>query len=331
MMNLKLYPGYTPSGTKITWSGANNPHLNISGQSGAGKSHLIKNLAAQAATQGALVLVLDHTSDFLDYTPPDGICFQRIAVDSSDFTLNPLTGPPGQKPDKSSQQLLAALHSVFQMGSRATLSLHNVTTEYLQLNGNPTLNGLLNFISEQKDPDKGMESATGYLKLLAMLVHCGSQPISLDLGTPGLTVLDLSQIIDRNMCKLLIELILQALWISHTPQQPPLILILDEAQQLHWGANSMSIRILREGRKFGIAGWFSSQWCDHKEAAAALGQAAHQIYFRPDVQHVGRLAKSICSRKADIPKCQKLLQGLRRGQFLGQRSDGQVVVVNVAP
>ena len=92
----------------------------------------------------------------------------------------------------------------------------------------------------------------------------------------------------------------------------------------------MSIRILREGRKFGIGGWFSSQYLDHAEASAALGQAALQAYFRPDGQHIGKLAKHLSSaHPADLPKYQQLIQGLHRGQFLWQQSDGKPVIITV--
>ena len=328
-MNITLYPGHTLAGRKVIWSGGDNPHLYISGQSGTGKSFLLKKLVAQAASQGALVLVLDYTSDFSSYTPPENLHFQHIGVDSSAFMLNPLIGLPGQNPDIRAQQLLAVLHSVFRMGTKATIALRHATATYLTIDESPTLEGLLAHISQLEDPGKGIESAQEPLDLLATLVHCGDQMISLDLGTPGLTVLDCSKIIDQDLCKLLMELILQALWNAHTPQQPPLILVLDEAQKLYWGASSMSIRILREGRKFGIAGWFSSQWFDHKEAVSALGQAAHQILFRPDGQHIIKLAKAICSRPTDLPQCRKILQRLRQGEFLWQQPDGKAVIVHV--
>lgn len=330
-MNLKLSPGLTRSEKPITWHNADNPHLNISGQSGTGKSFLMKKLAAQAAEQGAFVLALDYTSDFADYTPPDNLNYQRVDVTSPDFQLNPLVGSPGQSPNIRAQQLLAALHSVFRMGTAANLLIQNATTAYLAKAESPTLDGLLNSLYQMDNPSRGIQTAMENIAFLAMLVHCGTQQISLDLGTPGLTVLDYSQIIDRDQCKLLIELVLQTLWTAHTQQHPPLILILDEAQQLHWGAGSMSMRILREGRKFDIAGWFSSQWCDKKEAASALGQAARQIYFRPDGQHVAKLAKAICSRPTDISQCRETLQRLPRGEFIWQKADGRPIVIKVTP
>ena len=223
-MSLNLNPGHTLSGRKIVWLDADNPHIYISGRSGTGKSYLLKKLAIQAIEQGALVLVMDYTGDFLDYSPPVSLCFQQVDVSSADFSLNPLIGLPGQNPDLLAQQLLVAIHSVFRMGSTATLSLRRVTTAYQKTDKNPTLEGLLNFIAQLEEPDRGVKSAKEYLELLTGMVHCGTRPISLDLETSGLIVLDYSQIIDPSLCKLLVELILQALWTTHTPQQPPLIL-----------------------------------------------------------------------------------------------------------
>lgn len=329
-MKIKLFPGYTPSGRAVIWENTHNPHLYLSGQSGTGKSFLLKKLVIQAAEQGALALVLDYTGDFRGYTPANGLHFQRIDVTSPAFSLNPLLGLPGQSPDIRAQQLLAALHAVFRTGSRATVSLRRVTAEYLAATGSPTLPGLLDRICEIKDAGRGLEAAKEPLELLASLVHCGDRSLGLDLDTPGLIVLDFCEITDQALCKLLVELFLQTVWTTHTAAQPPLILVLDECQRLNWGTGSMAIRILREGRKFNLAGWFSSQWLDHKDAAAALGQAALQAHFRPDGQHVDQLAKRICStRPSDLPRCRKLIQGLRRGQFLWQQPNGSPVIITV--
>lgn len=331
-MNIELRPGYTPSGRVVIWENTHNPHLYLSGQSGTGKSFLLKKLIVQAVRQGALVLVPDYTGDFRSYTPSDGLHFQRIDVTSPAFALNPLAGLPGQSSDTRSQQLLAALHSLFRMGPRATVSLRRATTDYLATTGNPTLAGLLDRICEIKDAGCGLEAVKEPLELLTSLVHCGDRPLGLDLDAPGLIVLDFCEIMDQVLCKLLVELFLQTVWTTHTAAQPPLILVLDECQRLNWGTGSMAIRILREGRKFNLAGWFSSQWLDHKDAAAALGQAALQAHFRPDGQHVNQLAKRICStRPSDLPRCRKLIQGLRRGQFLWQQPNGNPVIVTVLP
>jgi len=116
-MDFKLQPGKTLSGKRVILSNAENPHLYISGRSGSGKSYLIQKLVLQAANQGALVVVLDYTGDFLNFRPPENLHFQRVDVSSpDDFTFNPLIGLPGQNASIRAQQLLAALHSMFPMG-----------------------------------------------------------------------------------------------------------------------------------------------------------------------------------------------------------------------
>src|SRR5699024_4914695 len=120
-------------------------------------------------------------------------------------------------------------------------------------------------------------------------------PISLDLTNPGLSVLSFDQILNIRIRSLLVELLLGAVWaqrISRSNWPHPLILLLDEGQNLNWAQDSMAVRILREGRKYGLVGWFSSQYITRKTAAAALGQAALQAYFRPDDANIPHLARS---------------------------------------
>ena len=71
----------------------------------------------------------------------------------------------------------------------------------------------------------------------------------------------------------------------------PVIFILDEAHGLHLGSQNMSTRILREGRKFGVSGWFITQWADDAKMLSTLSQAALRIFFRPGAEDVGALAK----------------------------------------
>lgn len=332
-MNLTLHLGSSSSSAPATWNNADNPHAWISGRSGAGKSYFLKHLLAQAAHQ-AHCLVLDYSIDFRNFTPPEELPYRHVSVSSPDFTLNPLMGSAGQNADTVTQQLLGQLHAIFRMGPRATLALRKATTDYLcRCPDTPTLNGLLHFISQKKEKSTGLTAATEPLELLTSLVHCGADPINLDLSSPGLTVLSFEEILDVQLRRFLIELILQAVWtqrISVVSPTCPLGLSLDKSQNLNWGVNSMAVRILREGRKFDLAGWFSSQFIQNKDAQAALGQAALQAHFRPDDGNIDRLAKSLCQGSTRLlPQYQRLVRSLRRGQFLLRQSNGRAVIVNV--
>ena len=90
------------------------------------------------------------------------------------------------------------------------------------------------------------------------------------------------------------EMILAQVWneqICPSTASKPVILVLDEAHRLHLGSRNMSTRILREGRKFGVSGWFITQWADDAKMLNTLSQAALRIFFRPGAENVGALAK----------------------------------------
>lgn len=341
MMELSLNLGYTRSGSPVVWRGGDNPHISISGRSGAGKSFFLKHLIRQTAEQGVACVVFDYSDDFRGISPSDDMRFQRIGITSPEFRLNPLIATSeNQTADVCAQRLLSVLHSVFRMGSRASLELQQNTRKYLlYVQGRqevPSLNGLDKYISATvKKMSAGLYAALERLSLLADLIRCGDEPISLDFAMPGVIVLDFEGVVDRDFRKILIEIILQAIWDKRTSdkcsQDCPVILVLDEAHNLSWKEDSMAVRILREGRKYDLAGWFSSQWFDNKTASSALNQAALQVHFRPDDENVNRLAKKLCPNKADTAQYQSKVQSLRRGQFLWQRSDGRLVIAQVRP
>lgn len=329
---MEIFLGTSPSGQRLVWRNAENPHSVLTGRSGCGKSYFIKKLLLQAVQQRAVCLVLDYSGDFYEYSPPSDIPFQRVDVLAPEFTVNPLVGAANT--ETCAQQLLSLLHSAFPTRSRPTAALWKVVKDYLLLGDTPTLEGLLHHASTIENPSNALVAALEPLELLCALLHSGDQPISLDLSTLGLTVLDLTSVIDSGMLKIMVEIILRSIWNQQTSvarsSANPVILVLDECQHLDWGQHSMAIRILREGRKYDVAGWFSTQWLSNKEARAALGQAALQAHFRPDDQNITSLAKRLSqSGKADIRQCQRLVCSLRIGQFLWQRSDGRIVLVNV--
>lgn len=332
-MTLRLFLGQTRSGTPVIWSGASNPHIAVSGRSGSGKSYFLKGLLEQAAGQGAACLVLDYSGDFAAYLPPEGIPLRHLDVSDPDFQFNPLAPGGHNGLQAAAQRLLTAVHSVSPIGARASLSLQRATLEYLEGAAHPSLRGLADFVGQKERPSAGLAAALEPLDLLAALVRCGEEPISLNLSAPGITVVGFGQIVNAKVRSLLVELILGTIWAQRTsrsdwPRQ--LILLLDECQNLGWEQNGMAVRILREGRKYGLAGWFASQYMTNKAAQAALGQAALQVRFRPDDQDVLKLARSLsASGGQSADQWARVIRGLRVGQFLLTRACLQPLVVNV--
>lgn len=333
MTDLHLTLGRTRAGAPVIWSGADNPHIAVSGRSGSGKSYFLKGLLEQAAQQTATCLVLDYSGDFPGYRPPEGIPFRRLDVSHPDFRFNPLAHGDNGSPRVAAQRLLTAIHNVSRIGARASLSLQTAALEYLKAAAHPSLRGLADFARQKERPNAGLAAALEPLDLLAALVRCGEEPISLDLTNPGISVLSFDQILNIRIRSLLVELLLGAVWaqrISQSDWPCPLILLLDECQNLSWGEGSMAVRILREGRKYGLAGWFSSQYITQKTAAAALGQAALQAYFRPDDANIPHLARSFSQAGAgSAAQWSQLIRNLRVGQLLLSNGPGNHLVVTV--
>lgn len=335
-MKLTLDLGHTLSGAPVIVRHMDNPHLCIDGRSGSGKSYFLKKMIVQAVRQGSACIAFDYSSDFCDFTPPDDIPFSVKPVGCDDFSLNPLLCDRDQSSSFRAQKLLMPLEQTFRMGLRARAALKQATQQYLDAEtAQPSLDRLHEFIKNFCVRTTGLDAALEPLDLLRSVIHCGDCPIDLDLTTPGLTVLDFSELPSRSMQHLLIEIILTTIWSlrahSGFRDQPPLILVLDEAQNLQWGQDSMSIRILREGRKFDVAGWFSSQWMDKPAAVAALHQTAIQAHFRPDSAGINRIVNALYLSHNERAQCRSLLRNLKMGQFLWQNQDGRIAVVCVTP
>ena len=95
-MGISLSLGKSRKGALLEWDCAGNPHIYISGQSGMGKSFLIRRLVSQVPGQKAHVVVLDTSQDFEgywtlpDFCGEDDIPINRLKVKSPEVQLNPL-------------------------------------------------------------------------------------------------------------------------------------------------------------------------------------------------------------------------------------------------
>lgn len=333
-MNLTLSLGISPYNRPVLWTDPVNPHISVTGQSGSGKSYFLRGLLEQAAAAGASCIVFDYTSDFRTYTPPEGIPVRRFEVGRPGFSLNPLVGVGDDEAELIVQRLLAAIHSVFRLGSKGSMALREAALFYLDCTKTPTLRGLAGLLRDMKQTP-GLLAAREPLELLASLLPCGEERLTLDLDTPGLTILGFERFLDRELRSAAIELILSAIWdvwTLRTGHAHPLILLMDEAQNLGWQRDSMAVRILREGRKHELAGWFATQWVDKPEIVRALGQAALQAHFRPDDRGIFSLARLLGHENPEqTAQFRALLHSLKRGQFILQPPDGKSVLVRVPP
>lgn len=324
---MKIKLGTNLNGSCITSAGGGNPHMFVDGISGSGKSFALRHYAEQAARQGARVVVLDYTHDWADYEAAD----RMDVVD--DVTANPLAAVGGASAFTRAQRLTNILLAVYRLGSRATVALNGAARSYLEeMAETPDIEGLLRYI-RGRPLTRGLDAVLEPLEALAQFLTSGADHINIDLKKPGILILDFKQVESVQMRKLLVELLLRGLWDKKTAEQAgtcPLVLLLDECQGLYWGESGMAVRILREGRKFGIGGWFASQWVSDAVARTALRQAATQLHFRQDAAAAKRLAVELAAVSGRGPEAYaRTLRRLVVGDFITQDADGAVRIGRV--
>lgn len=104
---------------------------------------------------------------------------------------------------------------------------------------------------------------------------------------------------------------------AHKIEKRYTLLLLDEVQDFSWNSKSPLVsKILRQGRKFGIVGIFSTQYLNAdngKNIASALKQIGTHFVFRPS-DDIAALKQLGCKSSDD--KAREALKLLDRGEAL---------------
>ena len=100
-------------------------------------------------------------------------------------------------------------------------------------------------------------------------------------------------------------------------ESKPFILVMDEAQNLSHGEKSPSAKILTEGRKFGISGWYATQFMKPQlsdDEIQRLQQAGQKLYFCPPDDGVMTVAKNIDISTQGAKEWADRLKKLKKGE-----------------
>lgn len=125
---------------------------------------------------------------------------------------------------------------------------------------------------------------------------------------------------DRDIQVLLTELLLWDIWsfsMKNGSEERPFILVMDEAQNLNHGEKSPSAKILTEGRKFGLSGWYATQFMKPQltdDEIQRLQQAGQKLYFCPPDDGVTTVAKSIDISTQGTRDWAERLKKLKKGE-----------------
>ena len=121
---------------------------------------------------------------------------------------------------------------------------------------------------------------------------------------------------------LFVEFLLRDLW-NHTQnngeKNKPFVVVLDEAQNLRHNSESPTGKILTEGRKFGVSGWFATQFMGgqlDRDEIQILQQAAQKLYFCPPDDGVMDTAKSIDINSSAAKEWAEKLKKLKLGECI---------------
>ena len=124
----------------------------------------------------------------------------------------------------------------------------------------------------------------------------------------------------RDVQVLLTELMLWDIWSFCTKtgdETKPFILVMDEAQNLDHGEKSPSAKILTEGRKFGISGWYATQFMKPQlsdDEIQRLQQSGQKLYFCPPDDGVDTVAKNLDTTPQGKKDWAARLKKLRKGE-----------------
>lgn len=333
-MKYQLSLGSLSLGMPLTWDGNPNFHIYMTGNSGQGKTFLSRNLASQIPGMGGRCIIFDYSGDFITESSQQNWPIAGtdvIDVRSGDITINPfLPENDSETHEEIAERVVALLSSGIRFGIAQWAYLYDTITYGLENDQLHSIADLVFQIEINAEDDDTAKRILPKVKRFGKLLHGNGNPIDWKYNVPGITIINLSTIKDPVTLTILAEILLWSICsprMSSIPEETtPLVLLLDECQRLRFKDGDTTVRILREGRKYGIWGWFSTQWIYDKTASAALNQAGLRIYFRPNEDDLHKTAlKLSCSNKAKLPVYERQLSNLKRGQFMFQKGSRLII------
>lgn len=330
------------NGEKIYWEfgnkSLNNRHLLINGNSGCGKTYCIQGLLMSAAQQGISSVVFDYTGGFTN-SKLDPVFKQELAdrieqrvVKAVKIPINPFKKGdiqidedifvPEEDIDVASK-IAEIMTSVYKFGDQQKSAVYSAV-----LNGLRTYGDNMSF---QKLASELEALDNNYSKTVLSKIQpfIDMNPFASDDNFGWENIRDSEKGIvyvmqlagyGRDVQVLLTELMLWDIWSFCTKtgdETKPFILVMDEAQNLDHGEKSPSAKILTEGRKFGISGWYATQFMKPQltdDEIQRLQQSGQKLYFCPPDGGVDTVAKNLDTTPQGKKDWAARLKKLRKGE-----------------
>ena len=314
----------------------NNRHLLINGNSGCGKTYCIQTLLMEMVKSGVSGVVFDYTSGFtpdkLDplFIKELGDRVQQRVVYVHKIPVNPFakqTVKVGGIEVPEADTVVATrvanvFTSVYGFGGQQKSALYKAIK-----NGLKHHNGTMSFsyLEEELNDVSQKQAETVLSKIQPFLdLEPFADGEEFDWGTirdsGGLVYVMQLDGFDRPTQLLLTELLLWDIWnycVKNGNEDHPFVIVMDEAQNLSHGEGSPSEKILTEGRKFGISGWYATQFMKPQlsdDEIQRLQQAGQKLYFCPPDDGVMTVAKSIDIDAQGAKEWAPKLKALKKGE-----------------
>lgn len=325
----------------INWEYGNkklaNRHMFVTGKSGQGKTYFIQTLLSEFVTNNIGSLVIDYTDGFLtnqldrsflsqneEYIDARIVYAKKLPINP--FKLHELNIEGNIFPEKIKdmvERVAQVIDFVFNLGVQQKTLLKRTIIEGYKRNGG-TYNFSLLANELEFSEDKSLQNLFGRIEPLL-----GSDPFSYD------EKFDWSQIFGRgkkinifqlkgyqlDTQKVLVEFLLWDLYQYATrtgSEEFPLPIVLDEIQNLSFNHSSPTVKILREGRKYGISGIFATQSLESIKGndAEAIYNAGQQVHFLPPDSQVSTISKFITSSASERKEIESSLKELHKGEAI---------------
>lgn len=342
LQNKRILIGEVKNSThKIYWEYGNkqlaNRHLFITGKSGQGKTYFVQTLLAELSNVNINSLVVDYTDGFLQnqlddlFTQQydDKIVHRFIMKDK--LPINPFKIQeidlggfviPESEQDMA-DRVVQVIDFVFDLGIQQKTLLSETIIQGHRTNGESYRFAHLADELRYSD-DKAAQNLYGRISSLL-----SRDPFSYEdnfdwsdiFGTEGKIHIFQMKGYQLNIQKVLIEFLLWDVYQYSTRrgnEGKPMPIILDEVQNLNFGSSSPAVKVLREGRKFGLSGIFATQSLDSIKGndTEAIFNAAQQMHFLPPDSQLTTIAKRLSSGSDDRSNIERELKNLHKGEAI---------------
>lgn len=336
--NTRIYLGKRLTGNKkIYWEYGNpqlpNKHMLVTGKSGQGKTYFLQTIMWELSKNKVSSLVIDYTDSYLnnelddDFKNKMGKKLKEVIVYQEKLPINPFKIQkrflPGlvltETPEDMVDRIIEVLDFIFHLGIQQKSLARRIMLKGYK--NNPTDYTLTQFKEQLLETNSGENVYSRMSVLLDRdpFTYQSSFDWSKVFNYEGtVTILQMVQY-QRQIQNTMIEFLLWDLFYHSQTKKDGTIypIFLDEIQNLNFSSSSPTVKILREGRKFGWSGIFATQAMSSiKGEVDALYNAAEQIHFLPPEDQVSSLAGYIAPNAKEKNIFEARLTRLKKGQCI---------------